>query len=872
MSNESPAVILYDASSNPMAVLDGEVVTPPSRPGIFAMGHDGAAAKVLAVNGFGELSAEATVRDSASGSSAHVSHFGALKTSPAYPVLRANFPGPSLNAEVWTEEVATGSAAIAFEKGAGRITTGTTPSSQYRIQSVRSGIFEAGQVTVYQAGVNPLTAMTAGNTRRWGLRSSDGQQGLYFEILGAAFGVVALRDGVATRVEASAFNKDATLLDPTGQNRTYRIEYSAGQARFYATQNEGEKRYLHRFADSAFPLVSDLDLGLFFENANDGATSTDVELRVRGASSSLWGHVPVSRADEQISAGDVATLTKAIAVGRDPVGNFVDQRASGRDLQNSTTTPLAGSSVYRGTWTEWSAEGYSGGAISVASDVPGAMSVELSQEEAPVDGDDSSVDDVIFSAAYTPGGVFRRRITAQARWFRVKYENGIQAQTEFVLDTVLYTAASTSVALPLGEEPTLNMLAEPAHALLTAELESAPDTYDKVRQSTNAEIGKNGLNVSIVNVEDAISLKAYEHATARQFVAGATPVRIDLAAVGGKRRKVVIQTRGSGWSAIGFSDQITFESSSALIPPDGSKELELDQSVGIWAISEQVGGITNTQQISGTTAAGSVSSPEKALVSDDDRASVLTNGNDIRISGFTYAPTPGSSVSGVRILVEGRRNPTSGGTGVALQTANGSQNSSNTVSTSSLSAGGGNTILAAICRNDANSVTSVTGLGLTWTPVLQNIQTGGRRLDVWRAAGVSSGGAVTATMSTATRVLISATRFAGILASDPVEASGTTQNSDANVIGPNLSGSDKGIHYLATSHEAASVTPGTGYTERSDATIGTGSNTVSLHTQTKALTATASEQATATLASSSEWATIGVTLRPIPPGQAVVSV
>lgn len=32
----------------------------------------------------------------------HVSHFGALKTSATHPVLKANFPGNSLDLDIWS--------------------------------------------------------------------------------------------------------------------------------------------------------------------------------------------------------------------------------------------------------------------------------------------------------------------------------------------------------------------------------------------------------------------------------------------------------------------------------------------------------------------------------------------------------------------------------------------------------------------------------------------------------------------------------------------------------------------------------------------------------------------------------------------------
>lgn len=246
---------------------------------------------------------------------AHVSHFGALKTSPTIPVLKANFPGTSLNTTVWNETTANGGSTT-VEDGVGKLNTGTNSAGSCKLLSVEQGIFEAGQVTTYQSGVRAATPI-ANMNQRWGLMTADEQDGLYFEMEGTTFNVVARKGGTNTKVASGSFNGDQSFT-PAASNNTYRIFYSAGRAVF-CRASSGKLVRLHTMVDSDLPLVDDLDMGLFYEIENSGST-TDSELRVRGASSSMFGQLPTTRANgvEQITDDTVMMLDKSVLVGRGP--------------------------------------------------------------------------------------------------------------------------------------------------------------------------------------------------------------------------------------------------------------------------------------------------------------------------------------------------------------------------------------------------------------------------------------------------------------------------------------------------------------------------------------------------------------------------
>lgn len=253
---------------------------------------------------------------------AHVSHFGALKTSPVVPVLAGNFPGSSLDTNLWLKDVVSGGT-VTVENGVGKLKTGTNSAGAVTLISRRTGRFEAGQVTVFQSGVYPGAGL-ANNTRRWGVMDREAQNGLFFELDGTTFNVVARAGGSDTEVAAASFNVDTTF-SPSAANNTYRIFYSAGRALFCAA-SAGKLRVLHRLTDSDLPLVEDLDLGMYYENTNSGSV-TDTEMRLRGASLSVFGClerynkgralVTVDHYDE-VALGHVSGEKMVTKFGRNP--------------------------------------------------------------------------------------------------------------------------------------------------------------------------------------------------------------------------------------------------------------------------------------------------------------------------------------------------------------------------------------------------------------------------------------------------------------------------------------------------------------------------------------------------------------------------
>lgn len=147
-----------------------------------------------------------------------------------------------------------------------------------------------------------------------------------------------------------------------------------------------------------------------------------------------------------------------------------------------------------------------------------------------------------------------------------------------------------------------------------------------------------------------------------------------------------------------------------------------------------------------------------------------------------------------------------------------------------LTAATGHLYLASIGMKMNVSVTSVTGLGLTWS--LLDAQCSGRgqsRAEIWYAQGTPSGdGTVTANISTGVEdSVIAVSRYSGVSTVDALGAlvsinsngidGACTAGSDANEYTTTLTTTkDNSIIYSAASLRQESHTPGNSYTERAD--------------------------------------------------------
>jgi Abnormal spindle-like microcephaly-assoc'd, ASPM-SPD-2-Hydin len=206
----------------------------------------------------------------------------------------------------------------------------------------------------------------------------------------------------------------------------------------------------------------------------------------------------------------------------------------------------------------------------------------------------------------------------------------------------------------------------------------------------------------------------------------------------------------------------------------------------------------------------------------------------------------------------------------------GSANITTVTTSTALTGVSGHLYLAAVSTKSPRAVTAMTGLGLTWTRVAA--QCAGRNqtaVEIWWASGTASSGTVTATLASApSNAVIAVARYSGASAVTPV-ASLVGGNTNG-VNGACANGTDSAAYSfnLTTTQPNALVigaiasrnhthTPGAGYTERIEAAQGaTAGNAVRVTLVDRGVTSPSSLPLNGTLASTTDWAVIGVQLRP----------
>lgn len=218
-----------------------------------------------------------------------------------------------------------------------------------------------------------------------------------------------------------------------------------------------------------------------------------------------------------------------------------------------------------------------------------------------------------------------------------------------------------------------------------------------------------------------------------------------------------------------------------------------------------------------------------------------------------------------------------GGQAALQETRSGSSSLSTTVATDTpLTRVDGALYLAAITTKSSRSVTSVSGLGLTWQ--LLQAQCSGRShtsVEIWKAQGNPSGdGTVIATLDAAPdNAVIAVSRYAWVAAVDPV---GAIVSGNTNGPGGTCSGGNDGSSYsfdIATSEDGAAVfgavasrnrsnTPGGGFSEIVELSQGSGGATATMAVQERIVATAGTVSFSGTLSGSTDWAAAAVAIRP----------
>ncbi len=186
--------------------------------------------------------------------------------------------------------------------------------------------------------------------------------------------------------------------------------------------------------------------------------------------------------------------------------------------------------------------------------------------------------------------------------------------------------------------------------------------------------------------------------------------------------------------------------------------------------------------------------------------------------------------------------------------------------------------LAAITSKSYRAVTSVTGLGLTWSRV--DDQCGGRNatgVEVWMAQGAPTGNdTVTATLASAPKnAAIAVARYSGVNTTNPIgnsvsgntngEDGGCSGGTDDNAYSFNLTTTaNSSVVYGAIAMRHRTHTLGLGYTERVEFVQGSGGSAASVATMDQDIASASTVTVDGTFNANVDYAVIGIEIIPQP--------
>lgn len=570
----------------------------------------------------------------------------------------------------------------------------------------------------------------------------------------------------------------------------------------------------------------------------------------------------IQNIDATLSSLSTALLARVIPAGVDPDDNFKNTRVQGRSTANSTSTPLGPDEVWRGEWIEWQ-DNYIKLLVDAFADVSGTAYLDFSEDETPVDGDDTSITDSL-AIAYDPAAtpLLRRHAPVQSRWARARYVNGPVPQAEFQFDTAFAVTDPGLILGPASSAPLGTYLAG-----LVQNIGYLLDDAGDYQPATIADDG--GQRVSIAGQEAEVDIGSPSTFSTKAFNVGSdspTLVSLDL---GAGARSVLIFNDGTGkvWFAPNASD-VAASSRRFPIPAQYGVPFEIEGPQTIAFLAQDLGGTTTDTELDGAGTANNsgVTSPGNLLASDDAHAEFDTTADSVDITGFTAQRT-GAEVSTVELKLEGRKSPTAPATQQAtfVDAVTNTAGNVGSITSPAVTANDDHFYLASITRrNGSAAINSVTGMGLTWSVVADiTDDSGSNRISVYKASGTPTAGTVQAIFSvTATNCTITVSRFAGVTDVDQFETLGTAGSSGS--YSDSLTGTDRGLLAVFATSARRTHTPGSGSTEQADFGTGTGPNDSRSVVTTRELSATGAAAYSGTWSAAADWALVAVTLTPRP--------
>jgi uncharacterized repeat protein (TIGR02543 family) len=390
------------------------------------------------------------------------------------------------------------------------------------------------------------------------------------------------------------------------------------------------------------------------------------------------------------------------------------------------------------------------------------------------------------------------------------------------------------------------------------------------------------------------------------FIVAVTPAISSFSPTSGPPNTEVTLT-GSGFLGVG---QVTFNGTPAtLFAVDSNMQIRANvpaaATTGAIAVSNASGSDTTSSDFTVTAPQFytlTLTTAGWGSVTLNPPGGVYIEGTVVQLTanagpGHGFSAWSGDLSGGVNpetILMDGNKSVTatfviSAGSGPPTheETATGGSTGVASVTSGSLSGVNGHLYLASIASKAYRAVTSVSGLGLTWSEV--DTQCGSRNatgVSVWYAIGTPTSGTVTANLASApTNAVIAVSRYSGVNESNPIGANVLTGNTtganlaafcaggtDSNAYSFNLTTNvDEATVYSAVSMRDHAHTPGSGYTERADITQASGGPASSVAVQDRSVSPAGTVTVDGGFDGTVDWAVVALSIEPGSGGNVLIT-
>ncbi len=274
-----------------------------------------------------------------------------INTSPVYRLVGTAFDGSTKDTNFWTEAVANGGTATQASAEI-QLETNTTADGYAQYQSVRKARFVAGSAQYFGGGVNWKTAATANNIRRVGAYTTDGsddiEDGFFFQLDGATFGIGYANGGSVTTITTGNFNgKHGVTWTPAAD--TYYligIEFTPLGAFWYINGV-----LLHRLNQAGFVATNTVNVTI--ENENTSGITTDIKFNSVGLYIARQGEIVTNPTYRYISTNTTTickrgagTLHRLIANDNRGVVKIYDNTAGSGALISELDTSQGSEPAY----------------------------------------------------------------------------------------------------------------------------------------------------------------------------------------------------------------------------------------------------------------------------------------------------------------------------------------------------------------------------------------------------------------------------------------------------------------------------------------------------------------------------------------------